>query len=107
MTGMQLYARFVFTLSIGLLGLGMVLTRTLETILHEWDAPRELNLWWRRLTQCHSHAADVRAEDILIELTYKERRYERRSSAGSIGRRRKAMREVREAEDRLASPHAA
>lgn len=86
MTGMQLYARFVFTLSIGLLGLGMALTRTLETLLRDWDAPRELSLWWRRLTQCHSHAADVRAEDILLGLDHKERRYERRSSIGSIGR---------------------
>ena len=103
---MQLYVKFIFTLSLGLLGLGMVLTTLLETLLHDWDAPREIRRWWRQLTHSRAHAPAVRAEDILLELEHsqKEHRYERRLPAGSIGQRREEMRAIREAEERLASP---
>src|SRR5512140_1238467 len=104
MTGMQLYIRFVFTLSIGLAGLGMVLTVLFETVLRDWDVPRELRRWWRRFGHVRSHAGAVRAEDILLALekSRAEHRYERRQPAASIDRRREALREVREAEERLA-----
>ena len=105
---MQLYVKFIFTLSLGLLGLGMVLTTLLETVLRDWDAPRELRRWWRHVTHARAHASSVRAEDILLELEHaqKEHRYERRLPAGSIDRRREEMRAIREAEERLASPSA-
>ncbi|OGS40595.1 MAG: hypothetical protein A2506_03380 [Elusimicrobia bacterium RIFOXYD12_FULL_66_9] len=108
MTGMQLYVKFVFTLSIGLVGLGMVLTVLLETVLREWDAPREILRWWRHLTHGRAHASSIRAEDILLELEHaqKEHRYERRLPAGSIDQRREEMRAIREAEERLAAPSA-
>jgi len=109
MTGMQLYIKFLFTVSFGLLGLGMVLTTLLETVLHDWDIPREVRRWWRHLNQSRSHAEGVRAEDILLEIenNRKEHRYERRPPTRLIDRRREALREVREAEERLSSPHAA
>lgn len=108
MTGMQLYIKFIFTLSIGLIGLGFVLTTVLETLLHDWDAPREIYRWWRRLTHGRAHSSAVRAEDILLELEQgqKEHRYERRQPAGSLDQRRTQLREVREAEERLVSPTA-
>lgn len=108
MTGMQLYVKFIFTLSIGLLGLGVVLTMLLETLLHDWDAPREIRRWWRHLTHARAHSSTVRAEDILLELEHghKEHRYERRLPAGSMDQRREEMRAIREAEERLASPTA-
>ncbi len=106
---MQLYVKFIFTLSLGLLGLGMVLTTLLETLLHDWDAPREIRRWWRQLTHARTYASSVHAEDILLELEHaqKEHRYERLLSAGSIDQRREEMRAIREAEERLASPSAA
>lgn len=108
MTGMELYVKFVFTLSLGLIGLGMVLTTLLETLLHDWDAPREIRRWWRYLTHARTYASSVRAEDILLELEQgrEEHRYERLLPAGSIDQRRAEMRAIREAEERLASPSA-
>ena len=108
MTGMQLYIKFLFTLSLGLLGLGMVLTTLFETVLREWDAPLEIRRWWRQLAHGRAHAPSVSAEDLLLELEHgqKEHRYERRMPVGSIDQRRQEMRAVREAEERLASPSA-
>lgn len=105
---MQLYVKFIFTLSLGLIGLGMVLTVLLETVLHEWDAPRDIRRWWRHLTHARAHASAVRAEDILLELenAQKEHRYERRRPADAMDQRREEMRAIREAEERLASPTA-
>lgn len=105
---MQLYVKFVFTLSLGLVGLGLFMTTLLEVVLREWDAPREIRRWWRHLTHARAHASSVRAEDILLELEHaqKEHRYERRLPAGSIDQRREDMRAIREAEERLAAPTA-
>jgi len=106
MTGMQLYVKFMFALSIGLVGLGLVLTTMMETLFLEWDAPRELKRWWRRYTLARAHRELVRAEDILFELekNYKDHRYERPSADQTFDRRREALREVREVDERLASP---
>lgn len=106
MSGMQLYVKFMFTLAAGLMGLGLVLTVVLETLLREWDAARDALRWLRGLTHGRRHVADVSAEDILLELEKGrvEGRYQRRAPARAIDRRREALRDMREAEERLSSP---
>jgi hypothetical protein len=106
MSGMQLYVKFMFTLGVGLVGLGIVLTTVLETLLKEWDAARDLSRFIRSLTHGRPHVADVSAEDILLELEKgrAEGRYQRRAPAKSIDRRREALRDLREAEQRLSAP---
>lgn len=104
---MQLYVKFMFTLGVGLVGVGIVLTTLLETLLREWDAARDISRFFRTLTQGRPHVADVSAEDILLELEKgraAESRYQRRAPAKSIDRRREALRDIREAEQRLSSP---
>ena len=106
MSGMQMYVKFMFTLAFGLIGVGVVLTTVFETLLREWDMTRDLARWLRGLTHSRTHTADVRAEDILLELekNRSEGRFQRRAPARSIDRRREALRDVREAEHRLSSP---
>lgn len=103
---MQLYVKFLFTLTVGLIGVGLVLKTLLESLFREWDAVRDFRRWTRSLLQ-HRPASDpVRAEDILMELERgrREGRYQRQHGHG-MDRRREALREVREAEERLAAPH--
>ena len=98
-----MYVKFMFTLAVGLVGVGMVLKTLLETILHEWDAVREIRHAWNALFRARAYADSVRAEDILMEI---ERDHvKRRMPERSIDRRREALRDVQEAEVRLASPH--
>jgi hypothetical protein len=106
MSGMQMYVKFMFTLGMGLAGVGLVLTTLLETLLHEWDAVRDISRMMRGVTHGRPHVADVSAEDILLELERgrAEGRYQRRAPAKSIDRRREALRDVNEAEQRLSSP---
>ena len=99
---MEMYVKFMFTLTVGLVGVGMVLKTILETILNEWDATREIQASWRAMFHARFYADSVRAEDILMEI---ERDHEkRRLPEFAIDRRRQALRDVREAEDRLSSP---
>ncbi len=104
MSSMEMYVKFMFTLTVGLVGVGMVLKTLLETILHEWDAVREIQNGWHALFHARPYADSVRAEDILMEVEhgYAKRRMPERS----IDRRREVLRDIREAEDRLSSPHA-
>lgn len=97
-----MYIKFMFTLTVGLVGVGMVLKTLLETILHEWDAVSEIQAGWHSLFRARPYADSVRAEDILMEI---ERDHVKRSMpAHEIDRRREALRDLREAEDRLSSP---
>lgn len=100
-----MYVRFMFTLGVGLAGVAVVLTVILESLFHEWDAARDISRFWRGLTHGRPHVADVSAEDILLELEKGrvEGRYQRRAPAKSIDRRREALRELREAEQRMSS----
>ena len=100
-----MYVKFMFTLAIGLVGVGMVLKTLLETLFNEWDAVRAFQRGWHALYHARHHSAPVRAEDILMEL---ERDHvKRRMPEGStIDIRRAALRDLREAEDRLTVPHA-
>lgn len=100
-----MYVRFMFTLAAGLTGLGFVLTTLLESVFNDWDPIRAARRWWRRLGHGRSRAPLVSAEDILQELEGRSR-YERPAPQGQLAQRREVLREMREAEARLASPEA-
>lgn len=104
MSSMEMYVKFMFTLTVGLVGVGMVLKTLLETILHEWDAVSEMRSAWTSMFNSRRPYADsVRAEDILMEIEHDKAK--RLIPQHSIDRRREALREVREVEDRLSAPH--
>ncbi len=97
-----MYIKFMFTLTVGLVGVGMVLKTLLETILHEWDAVGEIRAGWHSMFHARPYADSVRAEDILMEI---ERDHvKKRTPAHELDRRREALRDLREAESRLSSP---
>jgi hypothetical protein len=99
---MEMYVKFMFTLTVGLVGVGMVLKTLLETILHEWDVVQDIKAGWHSMFHARPYADSVRAEDILMEI---ERDHMKRSiPAHELDRRRQALRDVREVEDRLSSP---
>jgi hypothetical protein len=99
---MEMYIKFMFTLTVGLVGVGMVLKTLLETILHEWDAVAEMQAGWHSMFHARPYAESVRAEDILMEI---ERDHAKRLiPAHELDRRREALRDIREAEDRLSAP---
>lgn len=104
---MELYLKFMFTLAVGLVGVGMVVTTLLETIFHDWDVARDLERGWRAVFSHKPQSSLVRAEDILLELEKSRREGGRRhhAPADALDRRREALRELREAEHRLASPN--
>lgn len=101
-----MYIKFMFTLTVGLVGVGMVLMTLLETILHEWDAVGSIAHGWNSMFHARPYADSVRAEDILMELEHQNHNdySKRRIPERSIDRRREALREVREVEDRLSTP---
>jgi hypothetical protein len=103
---MELYVRFMFTLTIGLVGCGILMTTLFETLLYEWDPARDFRRWWRVLTASRSNAAAIRAEDILEQLQAR-RTGAAFTSPRWIDRRREALRGVSEVEQRLAAPRAA
>jgi hypothetical protein len=106
MTALELYAKFLVTLAIGLAGVGVVLVTLIETVLCDWDPVLELTRWWRRYSHRRPTAAGlVRAEDILSELESRHTgRYAPRAPASALDRRREVLRDVREAERRASSP---
>lgn len=87
---MELYVKFMFTLTVGLVGVGMVLKTLLETILHEWDMVREAGDAWNALFHARRpYASSVRAEDILMEIEAGKQ-----GGVEDFQRRREAMREA-------------
>jgi hypothetical protein len=105
MTGMELYVKFMFTLTVGLVGVSLVMMTLIEALFSEWDPVVAVHRWWRHYHHGRSHAGSVRAEDILSEL---EARRQGRSvpppPARSLDRRREVLREMREADLRVSSP---
>ena len=97
-----MYIKFMFTLTVGLVGVGMVLKTLLETILHEWDAVGEIKAGWHSMFHSRPYADSVRAEDILMEIERDHMKH--RMPQHELDRRREALRDIREAEDRLSSP---
>ncbi len=104
MTGMELYVKFMFTLTVGLVGLSLVLITVLETLLAHWDPVVDIRAWWRETTHHRSGVANVRAEDILSELEGRRSGAPVRAYERPVDRRRESLRDVNEAELRLASP---
>ena len=102
MSSMEMYIKFMFTLTVGLVGVGMVLKTLLETLLHEWDVVGDVQHTWNSMFHARPYADSVRAEDILREIEHDKNK--RLVPERSIDRRREALRDVREAEDRLSSP---
>jgi hypothetical protein len=80
----------------------MVLKTLLETLLHEWDAVAEARSAWNSMFHARHYSDSVRAEDILMEIEHDKNK--RLVPERSIDRRREALRDVREAEGRLAAP---
>lgn len=103
MTGMELYVKFMFTLTIGLVGLSLVLMTVLETLLADWDPVVDLRRWWRQYAH-RSGVESVRAEDILSELEGRGRAGTPRLPERTIDRRRAVLRQADEVERRLAAP---
>jgi hypothetical protein len=107
MTGMEMYVRFMFTLTVGLAGVGLVLMTLLETLLKEWDPIVDLRRWWFEMAHRHPAADAVRAEDILSELEGRRKEryvYAARPPVREIDRRREVLREMQAADKRVASP---
>lgn len=104
MTGMELYVKFMFTLTVGLVGLSLVLITVLETLLAHWDPLIDLRAWWYHTTHARSGTDYVRAEDILSEMEGRRQGATSRVYERPVDRRRESLRDVHEAELRLASP---
>ena len=106
MTGMEMYVRFMLTLTIGLVGVGLVLVTLFETLLHDWDPVVAFRRWWREMAH-RTAAQSIRGEDILSELEgRRSSRYEyaARPPARAIDRRREDLRDMRASDKRVSSP---
>ncbi len=99
--------RFVLTLTIGLVGVGLVLMTLLETVLSAWDPVVDAGRWWRELAHRRAGAYSVRAEDILSELEGRHQNrfvYATRPPARAIDLRGEILRDIRAAGKRAPSP---
>ncbi len=102
---MELYLQFMFTLTVGLAGVGLVLMTLRETLLSDWDPVADLQRWWRFHHYGRPNAGSVRAEDILSELEARRGgRYAPATPSRALDRRREVLRDMREADLRAASP---
>lgn len=101
---MELYVKFMFSLTLGLVGLSVVFVTLFETIFSDWDPSLEIGTWWHNYTHHRAGVETVLAEDILFELEGRRQGGSARPSARSIVRRREILRDVSEAERRLSSP---
>jgi hypothetical protein len=101
---MELYVKFMFTLTVGLAGVGLVLKTIFETVLYDWDPLVDARRWWRRYSHRASGIEHVSAEDILKEIEARRTgAAPRQAPAGSLDRRRESLRDMREAEARASS----
>ena len=101
-----MYLRFMLTLTFGLTGLAVVLVTLFETILRDWDPVIDLRRWWHEAIHRHP-GSQVRAEDILSELEGRRSGrfvYATRPPERAIDRRREVLRDMRAADQRVASP---
>jgi hypothetical protein len=103
---MELYVKFMFTLTVGLVGVGLVMKTVLETLLSDWDPGVDLRRWWKAYSHRSSALEHVRAEDILQEIEGRRHGAVPRAPVLAIDRRRESLRDVNEAENRLSSPAA-
>lgn len=104
MTGMELYVKFMFTLTVGLVGVGLVMMTIFETLLADWDPVLDLRRWWKAYSHRHSGIESVRAEDILEAIEGRRGSSVYRTPVKAIDRRRESLRELAQAEERMSSP---
>jgi hypothetical protein len=100
---MELYVKFMFTLTAGLVGVGLVMLTVIETLFSQWDPVSDVSRWLRQHAHGRPNAGSVRAEDILSDI---EARRSGRHAAPSrtLDRRREVLRDLAEAESRASSP---
>ena len=99
--------RFMLTVTIGVVGVSLVLITLFETLLREWDPVVDIRRWWHELAQSRTGSASVSAEDILSELEGRRQNryvYAARPPARPIDRRREAPRDMNAVDRRVASP---
>ena len=102
---MELYVKFMFTLTVGLVGVGLVMMILIETLFSEWDPVVDFHRWWRQHHYGRANAGSVRAEDILSELEARRSgNVVPQTPTRSLDRRREILRDMREADLRVSSP---
>lgn len=97
--GMELYIKFMGTLALGILGVGLVLKILLETLFNEWDAINDLHDRFQAWISGKHQVELLRPEDILLEA---EKRGEPRNSSRLVDIRREQLRQLDEVDARLA-----
>ena len=58
---MELYVKFMFMLTVGLVGVGLVLTTLIETVFSDWDPFVDFQIWWGLHAHGRARASSVRA----------------------------------------------
>lgn len=101
--GMDLYLRFMASLALGLLGLGLVMKISIERLFSEWDAFADLKAFIIRLYHGHGFLTTMRTEDVLLEA---EKGKEQVVSTRLVDARRQELQEIDRVENQLAQPAA-
>ena len=96
---MELYARFILWLAVGLAGLGLVLKIVLDEFFGDWNAALELHGWARSSLTSWMHRHEGRTEDWLLDL--EKAKTSTANSMRLIDQRREQLRELASVEQRL------
>lgn len=101
MDTMTMYLKFVGTMAVGMLGIGLFMKILLDKLFVDWDAFDDMETYvkdaYRGRRMHHVHLT----EDILME---KEKARPTELSTRLIDKRREALREIDEVEHRLHGP---
>lgn len=100
MPGMELYVRFMISLAAGMAGLGLVLKVVMDELLLDYDAPAELQSWFKEFMSSKK-LGHRRAEDMMLEM---EKARTTQMGVRQIDQRREALREIASVESRLQRP---
>lgn len=100
---MEHYVKFMSSLAIGLMGVGLVLKVLLETIFNEWDAFNDVHARFQAYISGKHHVGLIRPEDILLEA---ENRNASTTSTRLLDQRRHRLKELDDVETRLNLPAA-
>ncbi len=97
---MELYLKFITTLTFGLLGIGLVLKVLLDGLFHDWDVGADFRAFTKRISRSKSQIFQ-KTEDVLIDL---ERDKPRELTTRLVDQRRQELRELAQVEGRLHDP---
>ncbi len=101
MDTMTMYLKFVSTMALGMLGIGLLMKVLLDRLFVDWDAVEDLETYvkdtYRGRRMHHVHLT----EDILME---KEKARPTELSTRMIDKRREALREMDAVESRMHAP---